>query len=89
MSTIERANTTKWLRCDVTQGMFSHEAAATYMLNGRQICSEFVPIDTVRWDASGQGQVSVEVFERDGQWYAVLPTNYRDVIPIDKADLLS
>lgn len=79
---------TAWLRCKVESGMFSDEAAVTYpATSAHWQKSVFVPRLCVRGDEN-QGEVKVNVVEKDGAKYAVLPSARRDIVKIEGADLV-
>ncbi|MEX2212618.1 MAG: hypothetical protein WD768_00725 [Phycisphaeraceae bacterium] len=66
-----------WLKCDISEGMFSDERAVTY-----GDMSVFVPEDSVDNEA-----VKVMTFEDEGGIFAVLPTSDRAIIAVKKSDL--
>lgn len=74
----------KWLRCLIQKGMFSDEVVAQY-----GDASFFVPKSQVVRDAgdSQSGKLRVKSFARDSNWFAVLPTEYQDVISVSESDL--
>ncbi len=76
----------KWLLCAIHKGMFRDELVAQY---GSE--SFFVPRDKVQQEgASGAtGKLRVKSFERDSNWFAVLPTDYQDVLSVEKGDLVA
>ncbi len=71
-----------WLRCRLTNGMFSDELAATYPDLNRWQKSVFVPRAYVRNVQDQLGQVQVEVFVQDGTQYAVMPNARRDIVRV-------
>lgn len=76
---------TAWLRCKLDEGMFSDEVAVTYPANNHQWRkSVFVPRACVRLERS---DVRVDVIDRDGRLYAVLPSPRRDIVQVEGADL--
>ena len=80
----------RWLRCQLNPGMFSDEVAVTYPVEGRTICSVFVPRSDVRGEpeANGVGTVRVNVLRLEGKRLAaVLPTNDRAVVAVQENDL--
>lgn len=80
--------TQQWLKCSVSEGMFSNERVISVDVRGGGIQDEFVPADTVE----GQGEdglVKVNVFIRDDGRWAVLPTCYSETIPIERRQLIT
>jgi hypothetical protein len=67
---------TGWLRCRLTNGMFSDELAV------------FVPRAYVRNVQDQLGQVQVDVFVQGGTQYAVMPNARRDIVRVEEADHL-
>ncbi len=61
--------------------MFSDERAFTY-----RNTSAFVPSSKVH-EANGHSTLTVEVLLRDTQTFALLPTEYHEVIAVDPNDL--
>lgn len=79
----------KRLKCRVLKGMFSNErAVVVYLMNGTK-SSAFVPASEVRGEVDRDGDVSVDVFRDGGSVWAVLPTEYRDTLPVRELDLVS
>jgi hypothetical protein len=79
---------TAWLRVRVDQGMFSDELAVTYPPDeGRYRRCVFVPISDVRQQSEHSGDVRVDVVEREGVRYAVLPSPERDIVRVEEGDL--
>lgn len=79
---------TAWLRVRLDSGMFSDEVAVTYPPSTTEWQkSVFVPAAFVRGDKP-QGEVKVDVLEKDGTRYAVLPSSQRDIVKVEVADLL-
>ena len=77
------------LKCRVLKGMFSSERAVVVSLpNGRK-SSAFVPSSEVRGDLNCDGDVCVDVFRDGGVVWAVLPTDYRETVPVQENDLVS
>ncbi len=73
-----------WLHCQIFKGMFSDERAMKY--DG---LSFFVPQSKVRTkDQSEQGEVLVKTFSEGSECFAVLPTEYRAIIPVKSSDLV-
>jgi hypothetical protein len=74
-----------WLQCLVFAGMFSDEVAIRY-----GDFSFFVPKKSVKAQLSeGTGQVRVRSFSDKGATWAVLPTEYQEIIPVEKEDLIA
>ena len=70
--------TKRWLRCEVSPGMFSDER--TVQIDGR---SFFVDQQVVRnVDEKGLGEVEVMIVEEADQRWVVMPTNTRESFPI-------
>lgn len=79
---------TAWLRCRLDAGMFSDEVAVTYPPSASAWQkSVFVPSACVRPESEHQGQVMVDVVDKDGARYAVLPSSRRDIVRVEGADL--
>lgn len=83
---------TAWLRCLLNSGMFSDEVAVTYPASTQQWQkSVFVPSSCVRPGVRVQGEVVgevlVNVVDKDGTRYAVLPSSRRDIVKVEGADL--
>lgn len=79
-----------WLRCQLNRGMFSDEVAVTYPVEGRTVCSVFVPRSDVRGEpeANGVGTVRVNVLRLGGKKLAaVLPTSDRAMVAVQESDL--
>jgi hypothetical protein len=83
------------LRCQVNKGMFSDELAVTYQAREGLKKSVFVPTRYVLQHSgtapSGEpheGEVEVDVFEKNGAWWAVLPNDRKDIVWIDQKDLV-
>lgn len=73
----------RWLRCRVTDGMFSNERTVVIRRRGNGTVAFFVPAQSTE----GGSRVRVRVFHRiDGAW-AELPTPYHDSIPIEEKEL--
>lgn len=79
----------KMLKCQIRKGMFSSERVVKVALQGGSLTSVFVPSGAVEGDIGTDGSVKVGVFnDKDGTW-AVLPTEYQDIVPINQIDLVS
>ena len=76
------------LKCEILKGMFSDERAVVVNLSNGDKSSMFVPASEVCGDIGARGEVNVDVFEDDGALWAVLPTEYRETVPIRKLDLI-
>lgn len=81
----------KWLKCRVGPGMFSDESAVTVnsvAALATELRSLFVAEEYVRPDRlSDEGHVRVRVFQRGTTWWAVLPNEEQEAIPVRSADL--
>ena len=74
-----------WLQCLVFAGMFSDELAIRY-----GDFSFFVPKKSVKAQLSeGAGQVRVRTFSDKGATWAVLPTEYQEIIQVEKKDVVT
>ena len=82
------AQPTFWLSCQLDKGMFSDEAAVTYPSVEDCRASVFVPIDEVQGEFGTRGKVRVSLVQHDGTTFAVLPTVYRDIVAINKSDVV-
>ena len=77
----------RWLKCRVSKGMFSNERTISVRRKGNGIQEFFVPQSAV--DTEGDaGRVKVLVIERLDVKWAVLPTPYRESIPVDEDDVI-
>lgn len=79
----------QWLKCRVLKGMFSDERAIVYSMSNGKESSAFVPSAKVRGKIDHDGAVSVEVFQDGDTTWAVLPTEYRDAVPVNRTQLVS
>lgn len=77
-----------WLKCRVLKGMFSDERAVVVRMKNGNTTSMFVPSSSVKGEVDHDGKVRVEVFEGDGAVWAVLPTEYRESVPINDDDVV-
>jgi hypothetical protein len=68
--------------------MFSDEVAVTYPATNQWLKSVFVPRSYVRSENEHQGIVQVNVVEKDGVRYAVLPSPRRDIVRVQDADIV-
>ena len=82
-----KGNGMAWLRVRLDKGMFSDEFAVTYPASANFQKSVFVPRNYVRQGGEHQGEVQVNVVEKDGERFAVLPTARRDIVRVEDADL--
>lgn len=78
---------TMWLKCHVSKGMFSNERAIVVRRKGNGTLEFFVPQVAVRGEGEG-GRVEVSVIDRQGAKWAVLPTPYKESIPVDEEELV-
>lgn len=77
----------QWLKCNVSEGMFSNERVIAFNMRGNGSLEEFVPADKVEGQGK-DGRVKVRVITRDdGQW-AVLPTPYSETVPVELTQLV-
>ncbi|MEX0728950.1 MAG: hypothetical protein WEB58_21260 [Planctomycetaceae bacterium] len=78
-----------WLKCKVFKGMFSDEYAVELQNSRGESFSVFVPREDVLGDPEHRddGRLKVKVFRDGGATWAVLPTNYRDTIPVLETEL--
>ena len=79
----------KRLKCHVLKGMFSNERAVVVLLVNGKKSSAFVPASEVRGEVDRDGDVNVDVFRERGSVWAVLPTEYREAVPVNEHDLVS
>jgi len=79
----------KRLKCHVLKGMFSSERAVVVLLLNGKKSSAFVPANEVRGEVDRDGEVNVDVFRDRGAVWAVLPTEYRETVPVNEQDLVS
>ena len=79
---------TGWLKVRLDRGMFSDEMAVTYPPREQWQKSVFVPRSCVR-GVEPDGEVRVNVLIKDdGSKYAVLPSDERDIVKVQDADLI-
>jgi len=77
-----------WLKCQVLKGMFSDERTVIVRRKDNGTI-EFIVSETFVNDTDPDaGKVEVTVIERGGQKWAVLPTSYRESIPVDDSELV-
>lgn len=75
-----------WLKCSVTEGMFSDESAVTYSVGaGQREYSFFVPKSKVR--ENGFPAVRVSVVRNGQQTLAIFPNDLRSAVPVRESDL--
>jgi hypothetical protein len=79
----------KQLKCQVLKGMFSNERAVVVLLQNGKKSSAFVPASEVSGEVDRDGMVNVDVFWDRGSVWAVLPTEYRETLPVNVNDLVS
>ena len=77
------------LKCRILKGMFSDERAVVVHRVDGKTTSAFVPMSSVRGNIDQEGQVEVEVFADHGTTWAVLPTEYRETLPVNVRDLIA
>jgi len=80
--------TTSRIKCRVDSGMFSDEYVVT-VSSGDSEASFFVPRDAVEMTGTEDGAVRVDIFEKEGVRWGVLPDAERSVIPVSEGDLLA
>lgn len=74
----------KWLKCEISKGMFSDEVTVKVRdLQGASI-AVFVPKNKVKEE---QRVVSVRAFEGQGKTFAVLPDDRHTSIAVSATDL--
>lgn len=71
-----------WLRCEISDGMFSDEVIVTARSVGGEDVAVFVPRSAVRDE-----RVSVRAFPRDGDTIAILPDESRTVVAVSPSHL--
>jgi hypothetical protein len=76
-----------WLKCRVLKGMFSDEGAVVFKLSDEASFFAFVPYTKVRGEIDREGEVKVDVFEEGNTTWAILPTEYRDTVPVPASGL--
>jgi hypothetical protein len=79
----------QWLKCRILKGMFSDERVVVVQRFDGKATSAFVPISSVRGSVEQEGQVEVDVFADRGGTWAVLPTEYRETLPVNVRDLIA
>jgi hypothetical protein len=77
----------QWLKCRVSEGMFSNERVIVFRGKGNDSIEEFVPADMVEVREGQEGRVRVFIVTRDDGPWAILPTPYSKTVPIDKEQL--
>lgn len=75
----------KWLRCEVSKGMFSDERVVAVRTRNEGQREFFVPQDEVREDTPA---VRVKAYVYDGGLWALIPTCQPEPVPIHDSDLL-
>ena len=78
---------TKWLKCHVLKGMFSDERTIIVRRKPNGTVEFFVPQSAVRGEGDA-GRVEVTIIEREGAKWAVLPTPYKESIPVEEDELI-
>lgn len=73
----QRHKQERWIRCGAYPGMFSNEAVVE--IEGHYY---YVERDAVRNVVGERGELRVTIILVDGREWAVLPTNYRDSVPL-------
>lgn len=77
---------TAWLKCAVREGIFSRESTVSISRGPSGEASFIVPRSEVKGIGS-TGRVRVRLLDRrDGKW-AVVPSEYRDVVPVQEEDV--
>ena len=79
---------TRRLRCRITKGMFSDERVIEVRRYNGEVMSHFVPQSAVHGDINTDGDIEVIVYQKNGATWAVIPTEYSEVVPIDTTDLI-
>jgi hypothetical protein len=74
----------KWLKCTISNGMFSDEFTVTVHSRNGDPIAVFVP----RQAADDENKrVKVKTFEREGRTIAVLPDEHQSVVDVKDSDL--
>lgn len=79
----------KMLKCQILKGMFSNERVVSVKLSDGSSTSVFVPSDKVKGGIGTKGSVKVNVFNDEGLPWAVLPTEYKDIVPVNIEDVFA
>ncbi len=74
----------KWLKCEITKGMFSDEFTIIVHARGGERISVFVPKSAA--DEEGK-RVTVRVDKSREGAFAWLPHEHQSVIPVQESDL--
>ena len=78
----------QWLRCRVFKGMFSNERTIVVRVKGNGSVEFIVPQSSVQ-ENNDEGRVRVTVVNRADAKWAVIPTAYRESVPIEEAELVA
>jgi hypothetical protein len=74
----------KWLKCEISKGMFSDEVTVKVQDAGGEPVAVFVPKNQVRVD---QPTVSVRMYEGYGKTFAILPDERHTAVAVTSSDL--
>jgi len=74
----------KWLKCEITKGMFSDEYTVIVRTRSGETVSVFVPKDAAE---EHPGRVKVRVAECEGRSIAWLPDEHQSVVDVEASDL--
>jgi hypothetical protein len=80
----------RWLKCRLAQGMFSNEFTVTVKTASvpSDVSSYFVSDGYVHADGRApDGRVLVRAYRDGSTWWAMLPTDSLDIIPVAADDL--
>lgn len=76
----------KWLKCNISQGMFSDEFTVVVRTHRGEDFSVFVPREAADAQAN---RVRVRAEEHNGMAIAVLPDENQSVVQVPSSDLIS
>lgn len=76
----------RWLKCQVTKGMFSDELTVTVCTRSGEKVAVFVPKDAAE---VREGRVKVRVAEQAGGSIALLPDEHQSIVEVHRSDLMT
>ena len=77
------------LKCQVLKGVFSDERTIVLQLWDGDRYSAWVPSSEVTGEIDHEGAVNVDVYRDQEATWAVLPTEYRDMVAVKAEDVVA
>lgn len=77
--------TSAWLNCKVLPGMFSDESVIQVSVGN--LSRSFIVPKSALEPSGSPDRIRVDVFSSSDTRWAILPTDYRDSIPVGEGDL--